>query len=233
MTKSADIAEAALPPEWLVRKWARHLRKMRAACRQRNSAGKETPALRFIMQARDTSRFLSVPDGDGFMFAGLNIRLHGIDAPEYGQPCLDETGAEWPCGEKARWRLFELLKGREVCIEVLDVDCYGRLIARCEADGKDVAAILVREGWALALDKKLYGKAEQAAIRQKRNIWRGGLQDPKSWRQENALPRKQRQNTRGRREKASMRARAGSNDTLNKIRQRITTLRRKLESLQT
>lgn len=181
---SGASADTHMPPRNLVLRWARHLDKLRAACRRQGAPG--SPIMRLVMQTRDASRFLTVPDGDGFMFAGLPIRLHGMDAPEYDQECHDDEGRAWPCGERARWRLYELLRGREVCIDVLDVDHYGRLLAICRVGGQDVGSMMVREGWALALDRKLYGEDELIAMRNHSGIWRGYLEDPASWRAKTA-----------------------------------------------
>jgi len=43
-----------------------------------------------------------VSDGDTLTVDGTKFRLHGIDAPEFNQICLDEKGQEWNCGVAAR-----------------------------------------------------------------------------------------------------------------------------------
>lgn len=43
----------------------------------------------------------SVIDGDTLEIRGERIRLHGIDAPESSQTCLDEAGRKWRCGQRA------------------------------------------------------------------------------------------------------------------------------------
>ena len=43
----------------------------------------------------------SVIDGDTLQIRGVRIRLHGIDAPESRQNCVDQTGRGWRCGQQA------------------------------------------------------------------------------------------------------------------------------------
>ena len=44
---------------------------------------------------------LQVVDGDSLRRGDMDIRLHGIDAPEYRQNCQDKHGAEYACGKQA------------------------------------------------------------------------------------------------------------------------------------
>ena len=48
-------------------------------------------------------------DGDTIEIAGERIRLHGIDAPEANQTCLDENGKEWRCGQEATLALITMV----------------------------------------------------------------------------------------------------------------------------
>src|SRR5687767_8406773 len=50
-----------------------------------------------------------VIDGDTLDVGGTRVRLHGVDAPESAQMCLDGEGQGWACGDwateeaRARW----------------------------------------------------------------------------------------------------------------------------------
>jgi endonuclease YncB( thermonuclease family) len=88
-----------------------------------------------------------VVDGDGLAIGPIRIRLHGIDAAEFGQRCAEPRGGTWGCDEAAAERLEALIGGGEVTCEPLDRDAYGRIIARCTtAGGVDLAEVLVAEG---------------------------------------------------------------------------------------
>lgn len=91
-----------------------------------------------------------IVDGDGLKIGPVAIRIHGIDAPEEGQTCPDRSGGSWSCGTAASNRLDELAGGRNVACEVLDSDAYGRLIAVCDQDGRDLAGHMVQDGLAWA-----------------------------------------------------------------------------------
>jgi endonuclease YncB( thermonuclease family) len=173
------------PGKRVVAQWARHVCKLQKNIRA--CTGRDKPSLSLILKAEDVSKFLTVSDGDGFLVAGLRIRLFGLDAPEIDQSCLDEMGKSWPCGEKARWRLFEILSGNEIEVRVIDVDCYGRLLAVCYINDDDIGAIMVREGFAVCFGSKRYKKDEDEAIKQRRGMWSGAYETPQSWRKTHPL----------------------------------------------
>ena len=50
-----------------------------------------------FLQANAETSF-KVKDGDSFYLGDDEIRLWGIDAPEFFQKCDDGAGAEYPCG---------------------------------------------------------------------------------------------------------------------------------------
>lgn len=70
-----------------------------------------------------------VVDGDTMDVGVVRIRLHGIDAPEAGQPCGTADGGTWQCGTASTNRLAELIEGSQVECEALDRDLYGRIIS--------------------------------------------------------------------------------------------------------
>lgn len=121
-------------------------------------------------------------DGDSLRLRDDRIRLLDIDAPELDQVCWREDGAEWPCGRAAWQRLAVLVDGSHVSCQPEGTDRYGRTLATCTADGRDVAAVLVAEG--LALAQGSYGREEAAARAARSGIWGGRFVDPRRWRDE-------------------------------------------------
>lgn len=104
-----------------------------------------------------------VTDGDGLRIKGEEIRLFGIDAPEF----------KHPYGKKSKLALIQLCKGQEVMGIAAETDHYGRLVARCFlSDGRDLAAEMVKQGLALDWPKfsgGMYGDFETPDARKK--LW--------------------------------------------------------------
>jgi endonuclease YncB( thermonuclease family) len=123
-------------------------------------------------------------DGDSLRQGDTDIRLYGIDAPEYLQSCEDEANQAWPCGREAAAFLRNLLRGRTVSCTPRDTDRYGRLVAICEAGGLSLNEAMVREGWAIAYRRHSldYIGLEGEARRAKRGIWSGRFEEPEKWR---------------------------------------------------
>jgi endonuclease YncB( thermonuclease family) len=133
---------------------------------------------------------LFASDGDSFSLGGndgpVRIRLTGIDAPELAQTCRDARGAGWPCGIRARDALSRIV-ARKAALSCSSVgkDRYDRALSRCQlADGRDLAAQLVRDGWAMATDEE-YLLEQGVAQSAKAGIWQGTFEAPADWRTAN------------------------------------------------
>lgn len=130
-----------------------------------------------------------VVDGDTFELEGQAIRLHGIDAFEIGQTCLDARGMPWRCGVAAKAALAERIQGHTLSCTVIDEDRAGSYVARCTApDGTDLAAYLVENGLALA-DRRVsdeYVAEERAARAANAGAWEGAFMPPWEWRRQQA-----------------------------------------------
>ena len=86
-----------------------------------------------------------VTDGDGLRIKKTELRLFGVDAPEFAHPF----------GKKAKWALHALCKGQTVRAEIVGTDDHGRKVAKCFLpDGRDLSAEMVKQG--LALDWAKY-----------------------------------------------------------------------------
>lgn len=115
-------------------------------------------------------------DGDSFLVRPLNqrprtkdidVRLMDIDAPEKDQPYADA----------ARNALVFLIEGRRVFVDVVEIDRYGRKVAKVyrEPDRLEIARTLVHEGhvWVnrkYAKDPTL-AKLEDAARAKHFGLW--------------------------------------------------------------
>ena len=75
----------------------------------------------------------------------VKVRLYGADAPEKGQPH----------GREATRALSALVLGREVVLQRVTTDHYGRQVALVSVGGRDVSAALVEGGHAWAFRRYL------------------------------------------------------------------------------
>jgi len=93
------------------------------------------------------------------------VRLEGIDCPESGQPF----------SQVARNYTRQLAFDQPVSVKVLDVDQYGRLVARVTSHGMDVSFELAKAGLAWHFTEyssdPLLAAAEQEARKARRGLW--------------------------------------------------------------
>lgn len=117
-----------------------------------------------------TWRVVGVSDGDTLTALDEanqkhKVRLHGIDAPEIGQPF----------GTKSRDALGKLTVRQTATLHLHGRDRYGRDLARVEVDGVDVNVELVKDGLAwhyVRYDKSPeLANAEREAREAKRGVW--------------------------------------------------------------
>jgi endonuclease YncB( thermonuclease family) len=112
-----------------------------------------------------------VVDGDTIDCNGTRIRLKGIDAPEKSQKG----------GTLATKALKFCIEGQNITIKATGVDIYGRRVATVFANGEDVCAGMVSEGYALA--NGAYKLQELNARRTQKGLWAtGGISSPKAHR---------------------------------------------------
>ena len=138
--------------------------------------------------AQTISGRATVIDGDTIAVQGTTerIRLYGIDTPEGQQTCEDAAGRRYLCGSRAAEALASLMgRNARVSCQEQDRDRYGRIVAVCTANGREINAELVRQGWALEYTQYSDGryKDEEAEARNaKRGLWAGNFVRPAEWR---------------------------------------------------
>ena len=91
-------------------------------------------------------------DGNTLEIGGQRILLHGIDAPEGKQTCL-ENGKRWRCGTNATFAMAQIIGGQWVVCQQRDRDRVDLMVAICRLagpEGPDVSRWMVSNGWALA-----------------------------------------------------------------------------------
>jgi endonuclease YncB( thermonuclease family) len=140
-------------------------------------------ALALPLSAADVTGRARAVDGDTLEVAGQKVRLFGIDAPELDQAC-DRGGEVWACGRAARDALAGIVGRQRLDCAVQDIDRYGRLVAVCEAGGADVAALMVRQGMAIAYRRYSgrYVNAEVAAQADGIGLWTSAYVQPEQYR---------------------------------------------------
>ncbi len=120
------------------------------------------------------AQVIKVLDGDSIVVRRggktYEIRLYGIDAPEYRQAYSN----------KAKQYTKRLTYRRTVSLSTKDVDRYGRLVALVRCQGRLVNRELVRNGLAWVYPKycripslcRELKKLERQARKQRRGLWK-------------------------------------------------------------
>ena len=124
-----------------------------------------------------------VVDGNTLEMTGVRFVLAGIDAVEPRQTC-QRGETVWNCGEYATAALNALVEGKNVSCTQEATDAYGRVVASCKADGRDLALEMVRMGYAvdIADEAPAYAEWEDLARSNSVGIWSGEYMDPAEFR---------------------------------------------------
>lgn len=127
-------------------------------------------------------------DGDSLMVGDAEVRLWGIDAPEFDQQCAFQR-RKWDCGLKAFELLGALVNGRVISCTSVQLDQYGRHIAQCNLAGDDIGAMMVGLGMAIDYERYsdgYYAEFQEAAQLDLKGIWLGSFVQPEIWRRQNS-----------------------------------------------
>lgn len=133
-----------------------------------------------------TGTVSKVSDGDSIHITTpeqtkFKVRLYGIDAPE--TPKINHRTGKvnkpgQPYGEESWKALEDKVMGKQVKMDILDIDKYKRMVGMIWHDDRNINLEMVREGYAEAFIEYLkppyrteFLEAEQEAKSAKRGIW--------------------------------------------------------------
>ncbi len=141
-------------------------------------------ALPALAHAADLTGPAQVIDGDSLVVAGKEIRLAGIDVPEWDQVCTGPDGKDWKPGQHASAWLRSRIEGKTVSCAPQGRDRHRRIIATCYLDGQDINAHLASAGWAYPYTRysDRYTAEASAAAQAGLGLWAGKCQVPEDWR---------------------------------------------------
>ena len=141
---------------------------------------------------KEFSGKVSVIDGDSIIVSENEVRLFGLDAPEYRQTCFDASENEYECGKTSRDFLVKLTNKKEAKCIYFEKDIYNRYLAKCFIGEVSINDEILKNGMAVIYDFSQASeeeiRLEDAAKSQKLGIWQGAFQLPKDYRKKN--PRK-------------------------------------------
>lgn len=132
----------------------------------------------------DLSGPVHVVDADTIKIDGQSVRLHAIDAPEVKQHCGGQGQPVWACGMWVKTRAQELFEDQIAQCKAIETDRYGRTVARCTVNGRDMGQVLVSEGLAFAYRKYGwdYDLDEKGAAVSGRGLHGTGVVNPAEYR---------------------------------------------------
>ena len=133
-----------------------------------------------------TGTVTKISDGDTIQLTTpeqtkLKVRLYGIDAPE--TPKINRQSGKvhqpgQPFSEEAQKALKDKIMGKQVKLEILDIDKYRRMVGIVWLNDRNINLEMIREGYAEAFIEYLkppyrveFLKAEQEARAGGKNIW--------------------------------------------------------------
>ena len=133
-----------------------------------------------------TGTVTKVSDGDTIHLTTpeqtkLRVRLYGIDAPETDK-INNRTGRVNKPGQsygEESWKALEnKIMGKQVTLDILDIDKYRRMVGMIYLDDRNINLEMVREGYAEAFIEYLkepyrseFLKVEREAKLAKKGIW--------------------------------------------------------------
>ena len=129
------------------------------------------PAHRVASPTRTITGKAWVTDGDGIRVARQEVRIVGLDAPEWDQKAKHRDGYWFNHGKRVKSALIQEIGGKHVRVSVEGTDKFGRLLGTVIYEGGDIGEWLVREGHAIAAYSDRYIHVEREAREAKRGMW--------------------------------------------------------------
>ena len=128
-----------------------------------------------------------VIDGDSLNVNNKEVRLIGIDAPEYNQTCFDENNTEYDCGKEAFIFLKILVENglkqdKKLKCKKKGTDIYKRDLSVCYIGKTNINKAIIKAGYAVAYIDNRYKKFEEQAKKRKTGIWQGKFMRPELYR---------------------------------------------------
>ena len=123
--------------------------------------------------------------GPGLVRIGSNsVRLNGVTMLDFSQVCRRADGSTWTCGAAAEKSFDKLIRSRRQLRCEITGEADGIRNGTCELDGKDLAAELVRQGFAFAEGSlwSSYSAQQSEAQEAKAGLWAGEPERPDAWR---------------------------------------------------
>jgi len=146
-------------------------RRRRHAASRRSIVTPLHPAHRVESPTRTITGKAFVTDGDGIRVDRQEVRIAGLDAPEWDQRAKHLDGYWFNHGKRVKSALIREIGGKHVRVSVEDTDKFGRLLGTVTHEGRDIGEWLVREGHAIAAYSDRYIRIEREAREAKRGMW--------------------------------------------------------------
>ena len=130
-------------------------------------------------------------DGDSLRFKDYEVRLFGIDAPEYSQNCLNNFNQEYPCGRISKIYLANIVRDQEITCYYQKKDIYNRYLSDCFTKETHINKEIIKNGMAIIYDfKETNSEMEQLEKQAKANklgVWQGSFEKPKDYRKSHKI----------------------------------------------
>ncbi|MBY0225876.1 MAG: thermonuclease family protein [Hyphomicrobium sp.] len=123
--------------------------------------------------------------GPGLIRIGnSSVRLNGVTMLDFAQTCRRSDGSTWTCGAAAEKSFEKLVRSRRPIRCEMTGEADGIRSGTCELEGKDLAAELVRQGFAFADGSfwSSYSAQQSEAQEAKAGLWSGEPERPDAWR---------------------------------------------------